>query len=141
MRLDGASPLDVYFAFRLAFSDVPWVRIRVTDDEGARRPGYGRFAAPTGALGVRVFLSTDATLEDADELGVDGWYEPMLPGWSLPAGDGSDPSFVTLPLANWALEERVRFEAQHSRVRAWRVADRRFAHDVLGPDDSIVSLA
>lgn len=60
MKLDPANPLDVYFAFRLAFIDRPEIRIRTVEQTEGHdtRPGYdtGRFVTP-GAPPVQVFLA------------------------------------------------------------------------------------
>lgn len=86
MRLDAARREDVYFAFRLAFSDQPEVRLRVTDDQP--RPGYDRGRFLPQASTVRVFLWRDGE-------------EPRLAGESFRFGSLESVE----GLGEWALGE------------------------------------
>lgn len=64
-----AHPMDVYFAFRNAFVDLPHVRIYTRDHRiKDKRPGYssGRFVVPA-APSISVFLYDERRTDDAAE--------------------------------------------------------------------------
>lgn len=103
MRLEADDPADVYFAFRLAFSDLPEVRVRTEHWEGPRRYGPGaRFVAPSQP--VRVFLVDERHEHTAEGTGLD---------WRLAEvevfmdGDLHGVLAGLEPLKRWALDARL----------------------------------
>lgn len=90
MRLAAADPMDVYFAFRLAFSDLPDVRIRTEDLPSVHARGRGRFL-PAPGTATRVFLRWATARE----------WEALAPG-DLEGKTQGHPRFVHA----WALGAR-----------------------------------
>lgn len=95
MRLALADPYDVYFAFRLAFSDLPQVRIRIEDGPSPEATARGRFVARPAAS-TRVFLK--------NEVGHHLWHEPLAPS-DLQGATERHPDFVKA----WAMAARQAF--------------------------------
>ena len=103
MRLALADPYDVYFAFRLAFSDLPQVRIRIEDGPSPEATARGRFVARPAAS-TRVFLK--------NEVGHHLWHEPLAPS-DLQGATERHPDFVKA----WAnVMELDRFDLSYGKA-------------------------